>query len=98
MKKIARYNIQFLLPFAIIWLALLAVLLIFSKTEIHLWMNTFHNPAADFFFKYVTHFGDGLVVPVFIVLFLFISYRKAIILAVSGVLSALIVQSLKHVF
>lgn len=46
---------------------------------------------ADLFFKYWTHFGDGLFILLLILIFLFVKYRYAIILitisAVQGILS-----------
>ena len=32
-----------------------------SRTEIHLYINQFHSPFADSFFKYITHLGDGAI-------------------------------------
>lgn len=72
-----------------------AILLAFGKSQVHLYINSLHTPAADFFFKHITNLGDGLV-PVIVSLFLlFFSFRKAIIVALSTGLAGAVVQLLK---
>jgi membrane-associated phospholipid phosphatase len=58
-----------------------------------LFINAFHFPEADYYFKYVTHLGDGLFFGILIlILFLFISYYHALMGILVFVLSTLMVQ------
>ena len=67
-------------------------ILFLPKEQATFWINDFHTPVLDQFFKYITHLGDGLVfIPVFI-LFLFRSYVKAGFFAFFVILEAIIVQ------
>jgi len=68
----------------------------FSKSEIHLWINQYHTVFFDSFFKYITYLGDGIFLPVFLVIMLLIRFRDSILLVVAFLLSGLIVQILKQ--
>ncbi|MBN1251937.1 MAG: phosphatase PAP2 family protein [Bacteroidales bacterium] len=96
MFNLIRKNKYFLCPYFGIILIISIILLSYSKSEIHLFINKFHNSFFDLFFKYYTHLGDGIVVAVFIFILLFIKYRYAIITAISGILAIIVVQSLKR--
>ncbi len=50
-------------------------LLIFSKPDIHLWINQFHSPFFDWIFKYLTFLGDGLFIIIPALVLLFFSLR-----------------------
>ncbi|MEQ6118253.1 phosphatase PAP2 family protein [Reichenbachiella sp. MALMAid0571] len=53
-------------------------ILSFEKIELHLFLNQFHSPFFDWFFKTYTHIGDGIFPAVAIPLVL-IFYRKNIL-------------------
>ena len=72
-------------------------LLIQAKGDMILWLNNHHTPFLDFFFKYWTHLGDGVVFIIVIFLLLMVSYLKAIIVAVAGISQTVVVQVLKRV-
>ncbi len=96
MKQLFKDNKAFIIPYISVLLIVSAVLLYFDKVEIHIFINSFHNNFFDIFFKYWTYLGDGIFSAVFVVLLLFISYRKALISAVSLILTGLVIQILKH--
>ncbi|MDF1547636.1 MAG: phosphatase PAP2 family protein [Bacteroidales bacterium] len=73
-----------------------ATLLLFSKTEIHLFLNAFHCKSADLAFIFLTHLGDGITVALFILSLLFIKYRYAIIMFLSTISVTLTVQAFKR--
>lgn len=49
--------------------------LAFDKTKLHLTINSYHHPFADYFFKYITHLGDGLI---FVPVIIYFIYHKDI--------------------
>jgi membrane-associated phospholipid phosphatase len=73
------------------------IILAFGKFETFQLINGNHNAVADQFFKYFTHYGDGLMwLPLGI--FCFIYRRKYFIAVVAGVLiSTILAQFLKRV-
>jgi membrane-associated phospholipid phosphatase len=75
---------------------LLPVMIYFSKGNIHLYINNLNSTWADFFFKYITNLGSGLAVVFVSILYLFISFRKTLIISVSGIACGLMVQILKQ--
>ncbi|MDO5608882.1 MAG: phosphatase PAP2 family protein [Capnocytophaga sp.] len=79
-----------------------AIALLFSvvqdKLSFHLFLNRLHCPATDFFFKYTTHLGDGIVGVLALPLLLFsVSVRKLCLGLLTCLLSAVFVQFLKRV-
>lgn len=88
--------------FTIVWLLFLCAGLVFTflypKGEENILLNGLHNPFLDSFFYFATFIGDGLFCVAMVVLFLFISYKKAICLGLSFLSSAIITQALKSVF
>jgi membrane-associated phospholipid phosphatase len=97
MKGFFKDNKVFIILYFAILLIILPYLIIFTKGNIHLYINNLHSISTDFFFKYITNLGSGLAVVFISVLYLFISFRKTSIIAVSGIMSGLIVQILKQV-
>ena len=78
-------------------IALGIVLLIFGKNETFQLINGNHNEFGDRFFKYFTHYGDGLMwIPLGLVCFFY--KRKYLIAVIAGIIiSTLIAQLLKRV-
>lgn len=68
-----------------------------GKASLHLYLNQFHHPLADLFFRYYTHVGDGLAGMVLLPYLLY--YRKYRELAISTLLlagSGLVIQLFKR--
>ena len=86
----------FILLFSIIWLILLMLCLTFTKLELHSILNSFHNPIFDFFFKYITHLGDGIFAIILVVIFFALKNKKlSLYLLISFLLTSMLVQGLK---
>ena len=86
-------------------LATLAILLLggfflaaYPKTEIHLFINTHHSPAADIFFKYVTYFGEGWMFLLAIPAMLFFSWRNGLAIALAGLFTGIFTALFKNGF
>jgi membrane-associated phospholipid phosphatase len=79
------------------WAAGLGWLIMYSKAAGFLLMRSLGNHYTDFFFRYVTHIGDGLAA---IALCIFWVFRKkmdvAFVLFVGYALSGLMAQAIKH--
>jgi membrane-associated phospholipid phosphatase len=65
---------------------------IYDKASLHIAFNTFHAPALDLFFKFLTYLGDGWMVLVLSIVFLFIRYRYVMIFLISNLFITLVVQ------
>lgn len=84
------------LPYAVLLLTSLLVLIFFSKTDIHLFINRLNTPFLDVFFKYMTEFGSALLIVPIIILLAFLNYRYALIAIASSLLGTLGTQILKR--
>lgn len=73
-----------------------AVLAIFPKGPLHLWINGWHSVYSDTFFAYYTCLGDGWAVVVLTVILLVVRFRTALIVAASNIVCSLVTQFLKH--
>lgn len=95
---IIRQNPLFFGLFGAYLLLGLAVLVLFPKGYIELWVNAQHTPTADYFFKYWTELGSGTVffLPFLYYLFLPRQRRIAILITLIFVLQGASVQALKH--
>jgi membrane-associated phospholipid phosphatase len=94
--KTLKNNAYFLLPYLIILLALIPILFLYSKPEIHLWINQYNSPFCDGLFKYLTFLGDGVFVIVPAIILLFYSLRHFVLLAMAYLSTGLITQVLKR--
>ena len=95
-KQITIHKVYFIIYVAITLIAAL-FLILFSKSEIHIYLNKFHTNWLDPIFRYTTDLGDGMAIVVVSVILLFFSKRKMFQVALSGVLSGVIAQFLKKV-
>ncbi len=68
----------------------------FPKGTIELILNQHHHPDLDFFFKYITHLGDGSLLAVLLVSLLFYNYYTTILTSLSVVFQAIIVSIFKR--
>ncbi|WP_164849952.1 phosphatase PAP2 family protein [Mucilaginibacter limnophilus] len=93
-----RINLFFIL-YLLLLCACLVVKLIYTKEEIYFAVNRYYHGFADFFFKYATYFGDGLLtIAIAVILLCFFSYRKAFLLVSSYAVTSIFAQILKHFF
>ncbi len=96
MKQLFNKNKYFLIPYLIFLVFSFIIIILYSKAEIHIFINTYHNSISDFFFKYFTNVGDGIVPVFIIILFIFVRYRYAIIHAIGAFSAGLFAQMLKR--
>lgn len=89
-------NVFFAL-YAVFFVGIAIVLILFSKAELHLYLNKLHNPFLDSFFFYVTQLGHGLFVMFVVVILLFFRYRYALGVFITFALSGIIAQLIKHI-
>ncbi len=71
-------------------------LVAYSKTDIHLYINSLHSVSGDYFFRIVTHLGDGWIFFFTIPALLFISYRGGLQIALTGLFTGMITGILKN--
>ncbi len=96
MLNLIKKNRYFFIPYLIFFVIASIALLMYSKRDIHLFINSFNSEACDYFFKYATHIGDGIVIGVCIFVLLFIKYRYGIALLFSTLSITIVVQSFKR--
>ena len=72
-----------------------SILILFSKGNIHLWINGHHSALGDWFFTNVTIIGDGIFSLAIALVLLFFELRRSIVLLLSWMVSGIIVQILK---
>lgn len=96
MKEFLTENKWFSYPYLLLLLMCSYLLIAFTKAEIHIFINQFHSPVADVFFRYITNMGDGIFIPVYLLLLMMVRFRYAILLIIVFLVSGLIVQLLKR--
>lgn len=96
MLKLIKKNSYFYIAYLVFFVIASIILLMYSKKEIHLYTNGFHNEIFDYFFKYITYLGNGVAMAILVVVLLFVKYRYAIILLISTLSITAIVQLFKR--
>ena len=71
-------------------------LVLIGNTDFSIWINQYHFPFLDIFFKYITYLGDGLAALLVLILLLVIRLDYGLISAIGFTLSALTTQILKR--
>ncbi len=96
LRKFFQSNRFFLYPFLAFVVIGAILLCLWTKDVLFLAVNSRYSPFGDVFFKYYTHIGDGKTCIVFVILlFLFVSKYKGIVLLTTYVLSSLPTQIVK---
>ena len=88
----------FLLAYLLVFSVLLAVAIIWTRVDIHIFLNKCHFPCLDELMKYWTWLGDGIVLVILIVPTLLISFRHFFILLSSFSIAGIDSQILKRLF
>lgn len=96
MSKLIRENIYFLVPATLFILIGIILLSIYPKGIIHIEINEAHNKFFDWFYSYITFFGNGWMILIVLIILLFVKYRYALILMISNILITIVVQVSKH--
>lgn len=97
-KNLIRKNSYFFSFYLAFLIAGLYPLLFMKHGDLLLWLNSLHNPATDFFFKYITYFGDGAAYIVIALLLLLFVNGRYFLFAISGyATSGLAAQIVKRI-
>lgn len=92
-----KANYAFFIPYLIFLLGGGFVLVIWNKPEIHLFINNYHSPGFDIFFRYCTLIGLGwLIIPVVLGVS-FLRLRYVISSLAAFLLSTIINDTIKQV-
>ncbi len=97
MSELIKRNLYFLLPVFILLVALIPLLILIPKIDLHIYLNQYHTDFSDVFFKCITVFGNGLSFVFAGMIFLLFSFRRSFIIISSGILAGLVVQFLKRI-
>lgn len=98
MRQLIAQNKWFFLPYLLTLAIIGYFLLFFTKAQIHLSINKYHSDFFDIFFKYLTNLGDGIFLPVLLViLFLIARFRDGIYLVTVFLIGGFLVQFLKRI-
>ncbi len=97
MQKILSRNKWFLIPYIFFIIFSSILLIVYSKGDIHLFINRYHNLLLDWFFYFITYLGDGIFALGITFIFLFINFKKSFIIGTSTIFAGLVVQFLKRI-
>jgi membrane-associated phospholipid phosphatase len=82
----------FLLLFLVYAFVGIFLLVFCERGTVVLWLNGFHHPYLDFFFRHITHLGDGIFLAILCVLLLFWRYYYAVLCLIAYLLSGIPVR------
>lgn len=91
------YIYSFFIPYIIVGITLFALILMYSKSDLHLLLNSYHTPFLDTFFTYCTEFGATIPIVVAVV-YLFIRFGKSAYISIVLVSNLLLTNGLKLLF
>ena len=97
MRNILRNNIIYIGLCLVFLVTLGIVLLLFPKADLHLWMNAYHTPCLDSFFRYYTVIAEWGPYVVVLAL-LFYRFGWSVFMLANIVVSGLIGQGFKYLF
>ncbi len=98
-KDFLKNNSWFLIGWLLLITVLVTCLLRFDHAGSFIFLNPYHTPALDYFFKNITFLGDGIfIIATAVVLFFAKQKKHSILILISYGFSGLIVQILKHSF
>jgi membrane-associated phospholipid phosphatase len=93
--QIIKKNAWFLIPYLVVGLGTLIIILLTSKSSLHLAINQFHTRFLDGFMPIITFLGNGLFACGLIIVLLLIKIKYSLYMLTSFTISGLIVQLLK---
>ncbi len=88
----------FFLGTALFWLVAAVIVAVFTKAEIHLYLNQFHTPFFDWVFRNITWLGDGIIVVSLALILAFVKVRYGLFVLTTYLTSGIFVQLMKRVF
>jgi membrane-associated phospholipid phosphatase len=94
--KVLKNNLFFIIPYIIILIVVGWVLFSFSKSDIHLWINSHNGDFLDGFFSRITFLGNGIFVVMLGIVLLLHSLRSSVFVLTTYLSTGLLVQILKR--
>ena len=82
--------------FVLCWIALGILLFFYKKGPMELWLNQYHTPSLDLFFKYITYLGDGVIYAILAVFLLFRNFYHFALIVSIAVVQTIPVQVMKR--
>jgi len=98
MFSLLKKNAPFFIPYFIFLFSGGVALTLWSKTDIHLYINSYHCPIADTFFSNWTSLGLGIMIIPAALILAFVRFRYMIISVIGFLLTVIINDSLKAIF
>lgn len=95
LMTILRKNKWFLIPYIIVLIVVFPCFIIYSKPDLHLFLNGFHNQYFDWIFKYMTWMGNGIFICTIVVITMFFSFRNSVFVFTSYITTGVFTQILK---
>ncbi|MBN2350018.1 MAG: phosphatase PAP2 family protein [Bacteroidales bacterium] len=86
----------FLLPYTVFLILATPVIVLFSKEEVHIFLNRHFSPFFDEFFKTLTFLGSGIFVLGIGIIAMLFSFRKSLFIIFTYLGTGLFVQVLKR--
>lgn len=96
MREVIKESKVFLFLFCLFFFTGIILSLIYLKSELVLFVNQYHSPVLDMFFRITTNIGGGVFCICISLVFLFIRFRSFFFIAVAYLSSGLIVQLFKR--
>ncbi len=96
MRNLIKNERFILIGYLLVFVPTLIILLMFEKTQIHMFVNRNSNQTLDFLFKHLTLLGDGWIIVFICLSLLLYKYKTAITQAMAYALSGITAQLLKH--
>lgn len=96
LKQFLKGHLALIIPYSLLLLLSIVALFLYSKIDIHMYINKLNSPFFDLFFKYFTLFGTFTLIAPIIIYLAFIRYRYAFIATASSLLAVLITQIMKR--
>jgi membrane-associated phospholipid phosphatase len=98
-ENVVSENRQFFFGSLLLMIVMAVLLLIYSKADSFMMLNTFHFKALDEFFIYYTNVGDGsFSIAIAVILLFYKRFLLAVEIVAAFLLSGAVVQLLKYFF
>jgi len=92
-----NFRLYFLVPYLLLLVFGFGYWLMHEHGDYVLLLNESHTPTGDFFFKYITHFGDGYLLAAVIAVVLILNWRAGLVFGAIGIGHSIISGVLKRV-
>jgi membrane-associated phospholipid phosphatase len=96
MQNIIKKNIWFLIPYLLVCIAVIIIITVTSKPDLHLAINQFYSRFLDVLMMILTFFCNGLFACGLGLILLLVKIRYSLYMLGSYASSGLVVQLLKH--